>query len=652
MFIVTAIRTERVTHIALIAVGIAAVFMGFSWVTLLICCVLFSSAIFTGVYRFLLWPVGLMLSLLFLYGSFVVASKFGASGISTRWGQVSLMCMLAVSGSWAVLRRELTKPALTVPELAVPELAAPELAAPELAAAEPKIISTAKALLISAIPISVIVVASFQLLSEPVKLVAGYTYGGDHGGHASFILGVTQWWRDGSAGMVLSNAFPVFGYPVGMHNVVAHVTVASSHTTGSHLFRVLMFAGWFDLIQFAAYVQLVGVVAIRFIKTVNWFAVIFANVAILVMMSVPNIVQQILWDGFSTSLSSAWISLVIFAISFRKFTVFKGKDVFSSYFLWVVVVGASLGLVYQLISLPFVVVTVALSGEWLLRRFGIDLRSASKRNMSIKVVAIAMLTIALVAALYWPKGMNGPVFRTFTMQGATRKPGLMYVGWLSVVTILLSISLPWLARKKKLLFDGNDKWIILPLVGVTYLIFLILMRTDQYSWTDTPYYSIKMIWQILFITMPLLVSYSILIIDAALQKSAITFRNFVKYGLVCAALGHIFVGAYTPQVAREHRSNMWFADGVSQVDFDKPQHRIIAYWNLDYQGVYVGNRVLDVVTATRLPVRTWFDGGPTEVCKFVIKEKVDEIITAQGGTELMHQAGCPTTGVTYIEGKR
>ena len=652
MFIVTAIRTERVTHIALIAVGIAAVFMGFSWVTLLICCVLFSSAIFTGVYRFLLWPVGLMLSLLFLYGSFVVASKFGASGISTRWGQVSLMCMLAVSGSWAVLRRELTKPALTVPELAVPELAAPELAAPELAAAEPKIISTAKALLISAIPISVIVVASFQLLSEPVKLVAGYTYGGDHGGHASFILGVTQWWRDGSAGMVLSNAFPVFGYPVGMHNVVAHVTVASSHTTGSHLFRVLMFAGWFDLIQFAAYVQLVGVVAIRFIKTVNWFAVIFANVAILVMMSVPNIVQQILWDGFSTSLSSAWISLVIFAISCRKFTVFKGKDVFSSYFLWVVVVGASLGLVYQLISLPFVVVTVALSGEWLLRRFGIDLRSASKRNMSIKVVAIAMLTIALVAALYWPKGMNGPVFRTFTMQGATRKPGLMYVGWLSVVTILLSISLPWLARKKKLLFDGNDKWIILPLVGVTYLIFLILMRTDQYSWTDTPYYSIKMIWQILFITMPLLVSYSILIIDAALQKSAITFRNFVKYGLVCAALGHIFVGAYTPQVAREHRSNMWFADGVSQVDFDKPQHRIIAYWNLDYQGVYVGNRVLDVVTATRLPVRTWFDGGPTEVCKFVIKEKVDEIITAQGGTELMHQAGCPTTGVTYIEGKR
>ena len=652
MFIVTAIRTERVTHIALIAVGIAAVFMGFSWVTLLICCVLFSSAIFTGVYRFLLWPVGLMLSLLFLYGSFVVASKFGASGISTRWGQVSLMCMLAVSGSWAVLRRELTKPALTVPELAVPELAAPELAAPELAAAEPKIISAAKALLISAIPISVIVVASFQLLSEPVKLVAGYTYGGDHGGHASFILGITQWWRDGSAGMVLSNAFPIFGYPVGMHNVVAHVTVASSHTTGSHLFRVLMFAGWFDLIQFAAYVQLVGVVAIRFIKTVNWFAVIFANVAILVMMSVPNIVQQILWDGFSTSLSSAWISLVIFAISFRKFTVFKGKDVFSSYFLWVVVVGASLGLVYQLISLPFVVVTVALSGEWLLRRFGIDLRSASKRNMSIKVVAIAMLTIALVAALYWPKGMNGPVFRTFTMQGATRKPGLMYVGWLSVVTILLSISLPWLARKKKLLFDGNDKWIILPLVGVTYLIFLILMRTDQYSWTDTPYYSIKMIWQILFITMPLLVSYSILIIDAALQKSAITFRNFVKYGLVCAALGHIFVGAYTPQVAREHRSNMWFADGVSQVDFDKPQHRIIAYWNLDYQGVYVGNRVLDVVTATRLPVRTWFDGGPTEVCKFVIKEKVDEIITAQGGTELMHQAGCPTTGVTYIEGKR
>ena len=652
MFIVTAIRTERVTHIALIAVGIAAVFMGFSWVTLLICCVLFSSAIFTGVYRFLLWPVGLMLSLLFLYGSFVVASKFGASGISTRWGQVSLMCMLAVSGSWAVLRRELTKPALTVPELAVPELAAPELAAPELAAAEPKIISTAKALLISAIPISVIVVASFQLLSEPVKLVAGYTYGGDHGGHASFILGITQWWRDGSAGMVLSNAFPIFGYPVGMHNVVAHVTVASSHTTGSHLFRVLMFAGWFDLIQFAAYVQLVGVVAIRFIKTVNWFAVIFANVAILVMMSVPNIVQQILWDGFSTSLSSAWISLVIFAISFRKFTVFKGKDVFSSYFLWVIIVGASLGLVYQLISLPFVVVAVALSGEWLLRRFGIDLRSASKRNMSIKLGSIAVLTVLIVAALYGPNGMNGPVFRTFTMQGATRKPGLMYVGWLSVVTILLSISLPWLARKKKLLFDGNDKWIILPLVGVTYLIFLILMRTDQYSWTDTPYYSIKMIWQILFITMPLLVSYSILIIDAALQKSAITFRNFVKYGLVCAALGHIFVGAYTPQVAREHRSNMWFADGVSQVDFDKPQHRIIAYWNLDYQGVYVGNRVLDVVTATRLPVRTWFDGGPTEVCKFVIKEKVDEIITAQGGTELMHQAGCPTTGVTYIEGKR
>ena len=637
MSIVTANRTERVTHIALIAIGVVAVLTGFSWVTLLICCVLFSSAIFTGVYRFLLWPVGLMLSLLFLFGSFVVASKFGASGISTRWGQVSLLCMLAVSGAWAVLRRELAVPELTVPELAVPE---------------PKIISAAKALLISAIPISVIVVASFQLLSEPVRLVAGYTYGGDHGGHASFVLGITEWWRDGSAGMVLSNAFPVFGYPIGMHNVVAHVAAASSQTTGSHLFRVLMFAGWFDLIQFAAYVQLVGVVAIRFIKTVNWFAVIFANTAVFVMMSVPNIVQQILWDGFSTSLSAAWIALVIFAISFRKFTVFKGKDIFASYFLWVVIVGAALGLVYQLISLPFVVVTVALAGAWLLRRFGIDLRSAGKRNMSIKVVAIALLTIALVALLYGPNGMNGPVFRPFTMQGATRKPGLMFVGWLSVVTSLLSIFLPWLARKKKLRFDGNDKWIFLPLVGVTYLIFLILMRTDQYSWTDTPYYSIKMIWQILFISMPLLLSYAVFIVDAALQKSSISFRKFVKYGLVCAALGHSFNGAYTPLSAREHRSNHWFADGISQVDFDKPQHRIIAFYVLDNQGIYVGNRVLDVVTATRLPVRTWFDGGPTEVCKFVIKEKVDEIITAQGGVELLHQAGCPTTGVTYIEGKR
>ena len=641
MSIVTANRTERVAHLALIAIGVVAVLTGFSWVTLLICCVLFSSAIFTGVYRFLLWPVGLMLSLLFLYGSFVVASKFGASGISTRWGQVSLLCMLAVTGSWAVLRRELVESELTVPELTVSELTGPE----------PKIISAAKALLISAIPISVIVVASFQLLSEPVKLVAGYTYGGDHGGHASFILGITEWWRDGSAGMVLSNAFPVFGYPVGMHNVVAHVAVASSHTTGTHLFRVLMFAGWFDLIQFAAYVQLVGVIAIRFIKTVNWFAVIFANSAIFVMMSVPNIVQQILWDGFSTSLSSAWISLIIFAISFRKFTVFKNKDIFSSYFLWVIIVGAALGLVYQLISLPFVVVAVALAGAWVLRRLGIDLRAASKRNMSIKVVAIALLTVLIVAALYGPNGMNGPVFRTFTMQGATRKPGLMFVGWLSVVTILLSISLPWLARKKKLQFDGNDKWIVLPLVGVTYLIFLILMRTDQYSWTDTPYYSIKMIWQILFITMPLLVSYSVFIIDAALQKSSQRFRDFVKICLVASGLVYCFSAAHTPLSVINHQSNHWFADGIRKVDFDKPQHRIIAYYVLDKQGTYVGNRVLDVVTATRLPVRTWFDGGPTEVCKFVIKEKVNEIITAQGGTELMHQAGCPTTGVTYIESR-
>ena len=642
MSIVTANRTERVAHLALIAIGVVAVLTGFSWVTLLICCVLFSSAIFTGVYRFLLWPVGLMLSLLFLYGSFVVASKFGASGISTRWGQVSLLCMLAVTGSWAVLRRELVESELTVPELTVSELTGPE----------PKIISAAKALLISAIPISVIVVASFQLLSEPVKLVAGYTYGGDHGGHASFVLGITEWWRDGSAGMVLSNAFPVFGYPVGMHNVVAHVAVASSHTTGTHLFRVLMFAGWFDLIQFAAYVQLVGVVAIRFIKTVNWFAVIFANVAILVMMSVPNIVQQILWDGFSTSLSSAWISLIIFAISFRKFTVFKNKDIFSSYFLWVIIVGAALGLVYQLISLPFVVVAVALAGAWVLRRLGIDLRAASKRNMSIKVVAIALLTIALVALLYGPNGVNGAVFQTFMMQGATRKPSLTFVGWLSVVTILLSIFIPSIARKKKLQFDGNDKWIILPLVGITYLIFLILMRTDSYSWVNTPYYSIKMIWQILFITMPLLLSYSVFIADATLQKSSQRFRDFVRVCLVASGLVYCFSAAYTPLSVINHQSNHWFADGIRKVDFDKPQHRIIAYYVLDKQGTYVGNRVLDVVTATRLPVRTWFDGGPTEVCKFVIKEIVDEIITAEGGAKLMHQAGCPTTGVTYIEGQR
>ncbi len=115
---------------------------------------------------------------------------------------------------------------------------------------------------------------------------------------------------------------------------------------------------------------------------------------------------------------------------------------------------------------------------------------------------------------------------------------------------------------------------------------------------------------------------------------------------------YCFTAAYTPLSALEHKSINWVADGLSQVDFDQPQHRIVAYYVLDKQGVYTANRVLDVVTATRLPVRTWLDGGPTAVCKFVIKEKVDEIITAAGGVKLLHQAGCPTTGVTYIEGRQ
>ena len=574
--------------------GVICAVSGFGWVTLLICVFLVSTALFRGNNGVLLWPVGLMICMLIIYASYVCAWLVGRTNITQTWS-IGALLVLQVIASTSTFARTKQRLVNDVENL------------------DNNFFTAVRALLFSIIPLAICLFATRQLLFDQINLVAGHVPGGDHGSHVGLVFGITEW----GYGAVRS-PFALQSYPSGIHNLVAHIVLSSSQFTSGQFFRAFLFSSWFDRIQLAAVIQLFACVAVRYWKRISWGAVIVGNVVIIAVISINRVVDYLLWSGNTTSLGALWIALVVLVIPRRTIATFA---------LWNVVIGAAMMVVYQILVIPFVVISlIAMSPK------------KSRLHLSL------LLPVIIVAVLHGPKNGSGSVFRVLLLPGGVLRPDF---GVMIFVSILLLVSSWLLLRSKEnSRVFALDAWYLIPSAISTGLISALLYRLNRSS---LPYYSLKLLWHWLLIAIPVLASYLISFLMQGLQQSSRGRRFILVGGLIFAAVVVSTTGGRDPTNGLHHKNGRWFADGLNQIDTDNSRRRIIAFSALE--GHYGANRALETISVTPLPRSLNMFGGITEVCQFVRTSGVDEIIVSPVDKNLLIRAGCPESGITYILGQ-
>jgi hypothetical protein len=438
--------------------------------------------------------------------------------------------------------------------------------------------------------------------------------GGDHGSHVGLVFGITEW----GYGAVHS-PLSLQGYPSGIHNLVAHIVLSSSRFSSGHYFRAFLFSSWFDRIQFAAFIQLSAFVAVRYWKKVSWGSVIAGNAVVVFLLSVVRVVDYVLWTGNTTSLGAIWIALVLLAVHQQSVVKFV---------VWNIIVGAAMMVVYQILVIPFVVISlIAMSPK------------------KLRMWLLVLVPVAIVAALYGPKGPDGSVFGTLLIPGGLLPPDY---GLMTMVSILLLVSFWFLLRSKEHSRVFNkDAWYLIPSAVSTVLISALLYRLNDSS---LPYYSLKLLWHWLLIAIPILASYFIYSLMQGIRQSSQSRQIILVASLSVLVLVVSMSGGRDPMRGLNHENSRWFADGLNQIDTNNASHRIIAY--SDFYSSYGPNRALEAITMTPLPkTLRRFGSIKKEVCQFVREEKVNEIIVSPIDKDLLIRAGCPEVGITYIEGQ-
>ena len=541
----------------------------------------------------MLWPVGLMVSMLIVYVSYIAAWLVGRNHITHAWSIGAMLILQIIASASAFVRAD---------------------TAISGDAAKPNnpVVTAIQVVLFSVVPLAICVFATRQLLFDQVDLVAGHVPGGDHGSHVGLVFGITEW----GPGYVRSPLI-LHGYPSGIHNLVAHIAMSSSSFTSNHLFQSFLFSSWFDRIQFAAFLQLSAFIAMSFWKKLNWQKVIAGNVVIVALLSIDGVVQYLLWEGNTTSLGAIWIALTLFVSQRRNVPSFA---------LWSLVVGAAMMVVYQILVIPYLVVSLVVFSP-----------------KKIRVWLLMLLPAVIVVVLYGPQGGNGAVFKTLLLPGMLLLPdyGLIALGSI----LLIATSLLLRSIKQSHVF-AMDKWYIIPSAVSTALMSALLYRLNDSS---LPYYSLKLLWHWQLVALPIVAGYLIYLLMHGLQKSSPT-RQWVLAGCMAAVMLLVSVsGDRNPTHGLRHENGKWFADGLNQIDANDWSRRIIAF--SVSKAHYGANRALETVSLTPLPNSLKMYLGIKEICKFVRDENIEEIITTRVDKKNLIRAGCPVNGIVYIEGQ-
>lgn len=571
----------------------------------------------------LYWPIGLLIVMVSMYGAYWWQWFGTRVGVDFNSAQVLFIILTVLFTTVAVMRVVLHRDVVVIP----------------------RITRIATVAIMTALPVVLIYLVTVRWGDEPVRLISAHLAGGDHGAHNEIVHRLLKASEDVS----YASPLQMYTYPQAIHFMIANlVAFTQSTSTLPLLAQEYAMGAWVEWVQFAAFCQLSIVVFMKGVRGSGLRRALFLPPLIFVFATMDNFVMHLLWSGFTTSLGITWILLGFLAVSDR----WQFKDslrqswagfvvlAFFAYASWIV---------YQ----PYAVTFIALAGLFFVRISATHQRLARllgplalilERPVVIVLAVMGAVFISLIGVL----GSNSPAVVSLLLDGATYKPYFYTV----LFWAFLAMAGHWILSRDagdNVDQDGQIKFLFVHFGFVSGMI-LTVMWAGSFGLLEQPYYTQKMLWVLLFVSIPPALAAGFTWLEKLDMQWPAEKRRGLIAVLCVAILFTPLVQGRAPINATRKPSVDWFAKAMT-VEVQDEAYRAVAFSWTDQLGSHVSNLALRATSNLVMPVDVALSNNTFLACRFINENDATVIYAPTHGRTALILSGCKTNAI-YIEEDR
>jgi hypothetical protein len=593
------------------------------WLVMVVLSCLATLAVMRQVNVLLYWPIGLLAVMVAMYGAYWLQWLSNPVGVDLDSSRTLFVVLTLLFGAVAMFRVVLHRDVVVIPRVT-------------------RIFTVA---IMCALPVVLIYLVTTRWGDEPVRLISAHLAGGDHGAHNEIVHRLLKVSEDVS----YASPLQMYTYPQAIHFMIANlIAFTQSTSTLPLLAQEYAMGAWVEWVQFAAFCQLSIVVFMKGARGNGLRRALFLPPLTFVFASMDSFVMHLLWSGFTTSLGIAWILLAFFAVSDRV----HFKDSFRHSWLGFVTLGFfayASWIVYQ----PYAVIFIALAGLFFvqliatrqqLSRALAPVSAVLERPLVVILVIAAGVFVALIGVL----GSDSPAVTSLLLDGATYKPYFYTV----LMWAFAAMAGQWLATRESDLpgVDVPQLKFLFTHFGLVVGMILTVMWAGNFGLLEQPYYTQKMLWTLMFVSLPVALS----IACTWLEKVELSWPADKRSGLIAvlgiAILLTPLVQGRAPVNATRKPNIDWFAKGML-LDVQDEEYRAVAFSWIDQLGSHVSNLALRATSNLVMPVDVALSNNTFLACRFINENDATVVYTSQHGRAALVTAGC-SPKVMYIEEDR
>ena len=613
---------KKTQVVALLVIGTVSIFTGFIVGVLLSLCLLGSLAVFPRRSPLIYWPFGLLVSMLTLYGAYVVLWALSIDGLTVFRSRLVLICVLAVFSLISHARQR-------------------RMASNEKTAN----FHLTALFLMAVVSIGTIAVGLQHFYFDRTGMLAGYLSGGDHGLHIEFMIDLIK----GSSQLYYSNPLSLQDYAKGIHFLLANLFLVNQNaSTQSQLVQQHLVPALFEYVQLAALLQLIVIATTKVRVRHEILRYSFVLAALIALASIPKLGNHLFWSGFTTSLALTWIIFIPLAMPWSG----DQNDVKLPSHGFRIALWSALAMAIWITYQPYVLVPIAcLCVELMIFIASKTLGQHSVSRVLSRTGVRSLLIFAGVAVVaaspYFFQGSESPSIKRLMLFGVCWKISPIAVLLSSIGALLLLIWPRWNNIEDYVLV--SDLMLLVGIISLTITMMWLATTGDSpFTFRSEPYYVQKMYWILFFVAIVLVIKWGIAFIDSVLAPRRQIVSNSILGSLSLSLLVLPWALGTGPVEASKHISIDWFARDM-QVDVSNIKPFNAAVFNTwENLGAHVGNIAIRRLTTSFLPIDIAQSRNSLWACSYMRDRNVNLIYTASGQGLNLINSGCDQFA-TYIE---
>jgi hypothetical protein len=566
----------------------------------------------------LYWPAGLLLVIVLMYGGYWVQWVGTPTGVDHESANLLFRTLIVLLSLLAVVRTIFEREQIVISSVA----------------------RMFTVVVMVALPVVLITLVSMRWSNDPVRIISGHLSGGDHGAHNEIIHHLLRQ----SNKVTFASPLQMYTYPQAVHFVIANLIAVTSQTSKLPLLaQEYAMGAWFEWLQFAAFCQMAIVVFMKTARGSGIRRILYLPAILFAFAAMDNFVVHLLWSGFTTSLAITWILMLFVAVS-DQFVQWSCSGRVRYSVVTLLVFAYAGWITYQ----PYAAIFLALLGLVLLHT--VTDRTTTPKGVVLVIetlrrplVQVSLMAALIVMALIGILGKTSPAVRSLMLDGSTYRPYLYTV----LLWAFLAMALSWMP-----LPHSNETNRILSSFQFLHFGFVLGMASTvviagNFDYFNQPYYVQKMLWILLFVSVPVALSFGF----TWFEKFQITWNVNMRVGTTFVVLVALFltplVQGRLPVKATQKINVVWFAKAMVN-HYDDIENRQVAFSWTERLGSHLSNLALHSSSDLVMPVETGISGNAFLACAFMNENKASLVYTTPNGRAEMVASGCDPD-ITYVE---